>query len=51
MRRTRDVGIEDVIFLDHVVYELFAVLVYYEYLPLLEALAMHMHMHMRMRGD
>lgn len=38
--RTRDVGIEDVIFLDDVVYDLLAVLVHYEYLPLRDVLAM-----------
>jgi hypothetical protein len=39
-RRTRDVEVEDVIFLDHVVYELFAILVDYEDLPLPDVLAM-----------
>jgi hypothetical protein len=42
---TRDVEVENVIFLDHIVYELLAVLVDNEYLPLLDVLAM------RMRGD
>jgi hypothetical protein len=34
VQRTGDVEVENVIFLDHIVYELFAVLVDYEYLPL-----------------
>jgi hypothetical protein len=34
MRRTRDIGIEYVIFLDHIVYEFLALFVNYEYLPL-----------------
>jgi hypothetical protein len=38
-RHTRDVEVEDVIFLDDIVYELLAVLVDYEDLPLLDALA------------
>lgn len=33
-QRTRDVGIENVIFLDHIVYELLAVFVHNEDLPL-----------------
>lgn len=39
MKRTGDVEIEDIIFLDDIVYELLAVLVDYEYLPLLDVLA------------
>jgi hypothetical protein len=39
-QRTRNVEVEDIIFLDDIVYQLLAVLVDYEYLPLLDALAM-----------
>jgi hypothetical protein len=39
-QRTCDVEIENVILLDDIVYELLAVLVDYEYLPLFDALAM-----------
>jgi hypothetical protein len=34
MRRTRDIGIEYVIFLDNIVYEFLTLFVDYEYLPL-----------------